>query len=162
MRVKTKVTSNMIDLRQLAVEIAQDVIASAMEGPAKNLEDLMRGYAPKREGNLARSIGRKVVVNVKKTAATAIVGPRRRSRGRPTRSAHNVEFGHVAVAPRKGTSRRKKNASVRGFVAARPFMRPAVATFSAMAQARLGTEFEQKLDVKLVRMKGKTRQRVLV
>ena len=64
---------------------------------------------------------------------------------RPVNYAHLVEFGHVAVKPKKGTSRKKKNATVTGNVAPKPFMRPGLIQATPMAEAILGREVENAL-----------------
>jgi len=47
---------------------------------------------------------------------------------RPSNYAHLVEFGHHAVAPKKGKTIRKKTATVTGWVPPKPFLRPALMT----------------------------------
>lgn len=62
-------------------------------------------------------------------------------RADPANYAHLVEFGHFVVRPVRGTSRRKNTSvsadSGRQFVAARPFLRPAIAGSKNEVKARL-------------------------
>jgi HK97 gp10 family phage protein len=101
----------------------------------------IKAYAPKRTGALRESIGAIVKTNKRTGDTFAVVGPRRgyyrggaiigkgadgRGADVPANYAHLVEFGHHAVTPKKGTTRRKKTATSLGFIAAKPFMRPAL------------------------------------
>jgi len=62
--------------------------------------------------------------------------------------AHLVEFGHFVVTPKKNTSIRKGNAvlaSGKSFVAARPFLRPAMIGSKAEVKRRLIESINQQL-----------------
>lgn len=152
--IKIRWSSGLIDLNQLGDEFAQ-LVAASIGGPAGVLSEVMRTYCPKETGNLARSIGVVVGYVPKKNVAYAVVGPRRRSAGRPTRYAHLVEFGHVAVKPIKGTRRRKGNAKDITFVPPKPFVRPAVQSYAGAAGGALAEALDRNLDIKVKAMRGK-------
>jgi hypothetical protein len=163
MKIKAKVTSDIVDLRRFGVEIVADALALALATPGKNLTAAMRMYAPTDTGALRDSIDFTIRNYPAKNKAVLIAGPKSRfSRGgrRPSKYAHLVEFGHIAVAPAKGTSRRKKTARGISFVPAKPFMRPAVEIFATYASTDFASEVEKQMTVKLQGLKG--RQRIIL
>lgn len=131
------------DLQAVLQGVPQDlrgrILADGVRAGARPIRDGARRLAPRDTGALAKSID--IVVRRYRGAAVAVVGPDRsyyrgrkrvkrgesaRGAARPANYAHLVEFGHVAVANRKGTSLRKGTATALGYVPAKPFLRPAV------------------------------------
>lgn len=133
-------------IKTLPKELQEKIMAVAVTRAAKPLVDTAKMFARRSErtGALKESIGA-VVKKGKRGGVYAVVGPRRgyykggKKLGKgddksgadmPANYAHLVEFGHHVVAPIKNTSRRKKTAktakSGATFVAAKPFMRPAL------------------------------------
>lgn len=135
-------------LKKLPEETQKRVLSLAVRRAAMPLVDAIKTRVPKRTGALRESIGAIVKTNKRTGDTYAIVGPRRgyyrggamigkgedgRGADVPANYAHMVEFGHQIVAPK---SEGKKSATGGGFVAAKPFMRPAlVASQSAIGDA---------------------------
>lgn len=132
-------------LEALSEDVRAEVLGVAVKKAIEPIKIAAKRFAKRSErtGALRASITTKVVVYKQNGKAVGLVGPDRAyySRGkkvkklgllhadaRPANYAHLVEYGHHAVAPRKGSSIRKKTASVTGWVAAKPFIRPAVMT----------------------------------
>lgn len=153
--VKLKWEANLIDFDELAAALAEDVAAAAIEKSAKKLKATIQAYTPSVTGKLRRSIDYTIGIIPEAHIAYGVVGPRSRSQG--NRYAHLVEFGHVAVAPRKGKTRRKGNARDISYVAARPFIRPAAEIFAAYAGTDLASGVENALGVKVTAMQRKKR-----
>lgn len=151
--VKLKWEANLIDFDELAAALAEDVAAAAIEKAAKKLRATVQAYTPVETGKLRRSIDYTVGVIPSAHVAYGVIGPKKRSRA--NKYAHLVEFGHVAVAPRKGKTRRKGNARVISYVPARPFIRPAMEVFAAYAGTDLASGVEQALNTKVTAMQGK-------
>jgi len=159
--LKIKINNKVINLRKLAQDLARDVLASAMAKVAAIMRDLMATYAPVRDvrywspsdrvppGALARSIAFKIVVNLQTGRVMAIVGPRRRAPGLPTHYAHLVEFGHILVVTDHHGGKRAA-----GYVAANPFVRPAVEAFKSGVLEVFGAEVANNLRVKIEAMMG--------
>lgn len=139
-------------VRELPDETQKKVLAVAVRKAAAPLVSAAKMFAGRsvRTGALRESITA-IVKKGKGGGVYAVVGPARgyfrrgvalkagddaKGADMPANYAHLVEFGHVAVARRRGTSRRKRTAIELGFVPARPFMRPALlAAQDAMANA---------------------------
>lgn len=145
-------------LRALTQGMRQEVLLEGMRELCKPIEVAAKRFAKRSEdtGALRASITIKTVNYPKNGKAVGLIGPDRAVRRgknkagrlgqifagarRPSKYAHLVEYGHVAVAPKKGTSLKKKTASVAtggkagGFVPAKPFIRPAVATTKAQQE----------------------------
>jgi len=131
-------------LRGLPQAIQDEIMATALDAAAAPIEGYAKQFADAslRTGALKDSISHVVRTYRGGLNAVALIGPdkgayrsgRRLKKGddftkagKPHKYAHLVEFGHRIVAPKAGTSIRKKTATVLGgFVSARPFMRPAV------------------------------------
>lgn len=133
-------------LQQLPNDISTTILAAAVDAGAEVLIPVVKLHARKsvRTGALFASIGKKVAKYPSAPAAVAIVGPQRgyflrggrrvgagesrRGAESPSHYAHLVEFGHIQTARggtiRQGTAK-KVAAGKLGFVAPRPFMRPA-------------------------------------
>ncbi len=161
-------------LTNLPAKTEQNVIGVALEAAAKPIVAAAKRIAPKETGALRKSITHALRKYPKKTMV--IIGPDRnyyeggkkvkpgqwrKGQDRPANYAHLVEFGHVKVARKKGTSRRKGTAQEIGFVAARPFLRPAVwQNEKAAAQAfeigvTKGLEREiKKMNRKIIQQRG--------
>lgn len=93
-----------------------------------------RQLAPKKTGALRKSISKKGSTNPAKQSAEVKIGPRKSFRfknQKPIAYAHLVEFGHIAKTP---------GGSIAGFVAPRPFMRPAFEAEKAGAQKKYAAE----------------------
>ncbi len=159
--IKIRWENGLIDLDQLADGFAQ-LVAQSLGVPAETLADVMRRLAPVDSGDLRASIGSVVGFVPSKNLGYAVVGPRRRSRGTPTKYAHLVEFGHVAVAPRKGAKRRKGSARDITFVPPKPFVRPAVESYAAAADGDLAAQLDRNLDLKVTAMRNGRRVKVMV
>jgi HK97 gp10 family phage protein len=148
-------------LKGLSDDLQTVIITNAVRGAAKPVERYAKMLAPRRTGALEASIGTVVRKSKKGASAYALVGPLRgyyrggkrvtrgasnAGAGSPAHYAHLVEYGHATAKGAKGTSLRKKTATVSGFVPPKPFMRPAAimaaaATGAAMADGiRTGIE----------------------
>lgn len=131
-------------LRGLPAELQASIMTTAMGSAARPIQRHAKQFAERsrRTGALKDSITFVVRKYRGGLNAAAIIGPDKRSyrdgqrikpganlsaSAKPHKYAHLVEFGHFTVEPKAGTTRRKRTARVLGFVAARPFMRPAVA-----------------------------------
>jgi HK97 gp10 family phage protein len=147
-KMQVKWQNSIPDLRKIGAELTRDVIAAPMEKVATLLRDRMKDYCPVgKSGNLQKSISYKVVIHEGKNLTVAIVGPRRGARGRPTHYAHLVEFGHIMVVP--GINAKGKSSKRVGeYVAAHPFMRPAVETIRDTINEVLGEEIGNLLSFK--------------
>ncbi len=134
-------------LRTLPQELQDKVMRTALTRAAKPAVDAAKMFASRsvRTGALRESIGAVVKKGRRGGSVYAIVGPlrgyykegkalakdaSRRGADQPANYAHLVEYGHIAVAPKKGTSLRKKTATApsngKRFVAPKPFLRPAL------------------------------------
>lgn len=132
--------------------MAEDMRATVLEGGVKALcrpiEIAAKRFAKRSErtGALRESITTKTKAYKKDGKAVGLVGPDKSYyRGgkkagkleallgadRPANYAHLIEYGHHAVAPKKGTTLRKKTATAITWVPAKPFLRPAATTTSA-------------------------------
>lgn len=138
-------------LRALSDDMRDRTLAAGVSEAVKPILVAARRYARRSRdtGALEESLTTKVVNYPRTGKAVGLVGPDRAyfARGRkvkgalsraftlnqrqPAKYAHLIEYGHVAVAPRKGKTVRKGTATVVGWVPARPFIRPAVVTTAA-------------------------------
>lgn len=136
-------------LRELPASVESRVMGDAIGIAAKPIMQMAKAKAPKRTGALSRSIITVVRRYPKAGKVMALVGPdkeyysggkrlkkgaSRQGADRPAKYAHLVEFGHQT-----------KN----GFVAAKPFIRPAVAAgkpaaINALADA-VGVGMEREI-----------------
>lgn len=135
-------------LRALPEDMRQRTLAAGVKEAIMPIQVAAKRFAKRSEetGALRESITNKVVNYPQNVKCVGLVGPdwAYYSRGkkvkgalsrllsinqrRPASYAHLIEYGHVSVAPKKGSSRRKGTATTTGFVPAKPFIRPAVAT----------------------------------
>lgn len=133
-------------LRALSEAMRAEILGEGVKGAIKPILVAAKRFAKRSEdtGALRESLTTKVVVYKQNGKAVGLVGPDRhyykkgkRVKGklgklftdrRPANYAHLVEYGHHAVKPRKGTTRRRKTAATVSFVPAKPFIRPAVMT----------------------------------
>lgn len=138
----------------LPQDVQTGILAAAVSAAAVPVQRMARALAPRESGALAKSIG---IVQRKKRRATntyAVVGPVsgyysagsklkgwKSGAANPAKYAHLVEFGHVKVRPKKGTSLRKNTATVAGFVAPRPFLRPATLAAVTDSQGKFNEGF---------------------
>jgi hypothetical protein len=160
-KLSVKWQRDIIDMNELALALTEDVARVGVDKCGKQLKGIVQQFAPRgKTGQLARSIDYRTEVYPQQHRVVAIVGPRARSAG--SRKAHLVEFGHIAVAPRKGKTIKKGTAKSITYVAARPFMRPAVETYGAYIATPLASATEQALDVKLSRMRKKKTETVVL
>lgn len=131
-------------LRVLPQDVQREIMATALDTAARPIERHAKRFAESSvdTGALKDSITHVVRTYRGGLTSVALIGPgkgayrggARLKKGdsfnkadKPHNYAHLVEFGHRIVAPKAGTTIRKKTATVlAGFVAARPFMRPAV------------------------------------
>lgn len=129
-------------LRKLPEETQKKVMAVALRRATGPLIAAAKANVPRRTGALRDSIAA-VVKKGSRGGSYVVVGPARgyfsggkrlgkgesaKGADAPANYGHLVEFGHHAVSPGKGTSRRKKTANTIRFIAARPFLRPALAS----------------------------------
>jgi hypothetical protein len=132
-------------LALLPADMAGEILGRATKEAIQPIKVAAKRFAKRSEdtGALRASITDKVKVYPQSGKAVGLVGPDRAyyRRGKkvgklgalfwsnkPANYAHLVEYGHVAVAPKRGTSLRKNTARRVGFVPAKPFIRPAVVT----------------------------------
>jgi hypothetical protein len=133
-------------LRQISDAVRSDVLAAGLREVVKPVLISAKRYARRSErtGALQESLTTKVINYPSNGKAVGLVGPdksyyrkgKKVSRNvasfagadRPANYAHLIEYGHRAVAPKKGATIRKKTAKVSGWVPAKPFLRPAVLT----------------------------------
>lgn len=137
-------------LRDLPASVESRVMGDAVGQALKPMQADARARAPKDTGALKRSISVKVKRYANKGIIIGLVGPSkdyfkngkklkvgqsRRGADKPSNYAHLVEYGHFrvagnGVAPKslKGKTIRKNTAKAKGWVPARPFMRPAAAS----------------------------------
>lgn len=144
-------------LRRVPKEMEAKVLPKVVGAGGRVLRDLARAGAPRDEGDLARSI--ESVVRGYGERALAVVGPDagyRRAGKRPAKYAHLVEFGHVVVG-RGGSQRERGRAGqmgpvpgYAGFVAARPFMRPAALAASVAAVGPMQAVAQRELEAAVV------------
>lgn len=127
-------------LASMAEQARSVVVAAGVAAAVLPVEDAMIGYCPVRSdtvkvgrrklqpGEMKASIRSKVVAYPNDGRAVGLVGPS----GRAGRVAHLVEFGHLVVAPNKGQTIRRGNATIAAngvtHVPPHPFIRPAVLT----------------------------------
>jgi hypothetical protein len=161
-------------LHMLPQDMAGDILGRATKEAIQPIKIAAKRFAKRSEatGALRASITDKVKVYPATGKAVGMVGPDRayysrgkkagalgallgKNRRRPSNYAHLVEYGHVAVAPRKGTTRRKKNAVSVGFVPAKPFIRPAVVTTTAQQIAAFTRGIEIGLNESIRKRGGK-------
>lgn len=154
-------------LQGLPAALRTEILAPAVRKAAEPIRRATRNFAPVATGSLKASIDVKVVSDPYKGTAAALIGPNReyyrngkrlkkgddrRGAAKPANYAHLVEFGHVVVAPIKGTSLRKKNAQPAAngtsFVAPRPFLRPGFIAGAPEAERILIEEIGKSLDRK--------------
>lgn len=136
------------------------VLEQACGKAAVPIRRAMKALAPKDTGALRASIVIKTLSDPWKGTAAALIGPSRdffrgskrvsrkgdkRGANRPSKYAHLIEYGHAVVAPKKGTQIRKKTAKVIGFVAPRPFIRPAYFAGAAAAETIMMAEIDALL-----------------
>lgn len=115
-------------LKELPQNLQTQIMSTALTTAAKPIVNAAKTFAPRRTGALRKSITSVVKKYQKGAVQIGIIGPdtqyygngKRLKKGasrvgadRPVNYAHLVEYGHV----KRGDS---------GFVAAQPFMRPAV------------------------------------
>ena len=139
-------------LRALPDAMRGTILEAGVKRACKPVEVAAKRYAKRSErtGALREAITTKTINYKKNGVAVGLVGPDRayyrkgKKQGklgalfgadRPANYAHLVEYGHHIVSPVKGKTRRKKNAVAAKngatWVAAKPFIRPAVATTTA-------------------------------
>ncbi len=159
-------------LKTLAQELQDKVMRTAVARAAKPLVTTAKMFAErsKRTGALKESIGA-FVKKGKKGGVYAVVGPRRgyyrkgaavakgadrRGADSPAHYAHLVEYGHQVVAPKKGTTRRKGTSTAaksgKSFVAAKPFMRPALLAAGDAVEAELAAGIADGINRQLKRL----------
>lgn len=136
-------------LQAIPRELRTKILAQGVDAAAKPVVVAAKRYARRSErtGTLRDSIDHVVRKYEHSARAVAVIGPvkggvvasfnGRPERITPTKYAHLVEFGHYAVKPTKGTTRRKRTAAEVAWVPAKPFMRPAIAVSAAAAEAAL-------------------------
>lgn len=130
---------------RLDLEMRSKITVAALKQGAPVLVSATQSFAPVRTGALRESISFRVKSLKTLGTAVAIVGPRtgRFSKGKalgkhdsykdsdePARYAHLVEFGH---------------ATPKGFVSAKPFMRPAVVAVSDQIASRMAESVTKDL-----------------
>lgn len=133
-------------LQGLPREVRGNILSAGTTAAAKPLLAAQKQLAQRsvRTGALRESLAYKVKNYWDAGISVAVVGPDRNyySAGqrvksgtlipsnavKPANYAHLIEFGHHTVVPRKGTSLRKKTATLskRTWVPATPFVRPSV------------------------------------
>ena len=148
-------------LRGISADMRASILEPALVKAAEPIRAAMAGFAPIRSGALARSIAIKGISNKSTGTAAALIGPDRnyyragvklkkgdsyRGADRPANYAHLIEFGHVNVQPKKGTTRRKGNTTEVGFTPARPFLRPGLVAGAAAANEILVLEIGKSID----------------
>lgn len=155
-------SNGLVNLSQVSEETAATV-AKGIGAPAAMLIGIMRRKCPVgKTGNLKNSIGAVVGAVPSKNIAYAVVGPRRGSKGKPTRYAHLVEFGHVAVRPTKGARRKKGTAHDITYVPAKPFVRPAVEEYAAACGKTLAEGVEPAIAASIKAKLGGKRRSIVV
>jgi len=144
-------------LRGIAEGMRAEVLEAGVKEACKPILSAMKTYARRSErtGALRASLTVKTVNYKANGKAIGMIGPDRgyysgkkratkltralTKTSRPAWYAHLVEHGHVVVAPNKGTSIRKGTAQPaktgKSFVAAKPFIRPAVVTTHSQQSA---------------------------
>lgn len=143
----TNFAENAALLRELPASVESRVMGDAVGQALKPMQADARARAPKDTGALKRSIAVKVKRYPNAGIVVGLVGPskdyfkngrrlkvgqNRRGADKPANYAHLIEYGHFRVAGRgatgkslKGKTIRKSTANAKGWVPARPFMRPA-------------------------------------
>jgi HK97 gp10 family phage protein len=157
MKVAVTINQNSVNMREVAQDFTQSVLFKAMEQPAKRMQSVMRTLAPIETGALRRSIDYKILSYPSSGVAVAVVGVKSKYRSngrRPSKYAHLVEYGHIAVKPIKGATIRKKRrrwikAQKVTFVAPQPFVRPAILAMRVWARSEMASELEKHLKVVL-------------
>jgi hypothetical protein len=156
-------------LEQVPPELRDKVMRVAVGRAAGPLVSAIKLHAGRsvRTGALRESIGAVVRRSKGGTGVYAVVGPRRgyyrggkavakvgaaRGADQPANYAHLVEYGHHAVARKVGTSLRKGTATVVGFVPAKPFMRPALASAGEAVLTELARGVEDGIARQLRRL----------
>jgi HK97 gp10 family phage protein len=160
-------------LKQLPVEVRQKVLGVAVKRAAAPVVNAAKSFAARSErtGALRESITA-IVKKGRDGNSYAVVGPARgyfrggkklgknadnRGADMPAKYGHLVEFGHHVVAPKKGASRRKNTATTaktgKTWVAARPFMRPALLATQDIIARELAEGVLQGIDQSLARIR---------
>jgi HK97 gp10 family phage protein len=125
-------------LRAVGKKAAREAALVAVQHAAQPVVEAARNLATEDTGALRESIGWRVKPYRRGDKAIAVIGPQSKFRGpdgrQPAKYAHLVEFGHA----KKGG----------GTVAAKPFMRPAIAQASGEAMRTLGETFGVALNIK--------------
>lgn len=140
-------------LRSIPAEVRQTILAEGVAEAAEPIVVAAKIYAARSRdtGALQASLTHVVRNYPANATALAVIGPdkqyyrhgkkvggkNRAGANRPANYAHLVEFGHIAVKPKAGSSRRKKTAEATGIVPAKPFLRPALANSEELAIERL-------------------------
>lgn len=163
-------------LRQLSHDVRAQVLESGTKAAIRPILTAAKRFAKRSErtGALRESLTTKVKVYAANGKAVGLVGPDRNyyRRGkrvsknvasfvgadRPANYAHLIEFGHMAVKPRKGTSLRKKTAELgkKSWVPPKPFIRPAVLTTLAQQSAEFQKGIEKEFMRAVRRASGKS------
>lgn len=170
------------ELRRTAIPTALRFAGRAVVDVARGLVPL--GFLADPQGTLRRSLGVILRRGKGGRGPYAVIGARtgfsrpverpiligdggidQRIRGFVTRKsdpanyAHLVEFGHFVVRPVRGTERRKKTdvaaASGRTFVAARPFLRPALVGTKGIVRDRLILALRQAIFRHFSKLRGR-------
>lgn len=139
-------------LRALPDDMRKTILVQGVKAAIQPILTAAKRFAKRSEdtGALRESLTTKTKAYPNTGKAVGLVGPDRAyyrkgkktgklgalyANRRPANYAHLVEYGHAIVAPKAGTSRRKKTAvdirdssGASRFVAPRPFIRPAVVT----------------------------------
>lgn len=125
-------------LRAVGKKAAREAALVAVQHAAQPIVDAAKALAPKDTGALRDSIGWRVKPYRRGDRALAVIGPQSKYRGgdgrQPAKYAHLAEFGHAKAGG--------------GTVAAKPFMRPAIAQASNEAMRTLGETFGVALKIK--------------
>lgn len=154
---KVTVEGELLDLKVAAGQIPADVIASALEPGLREIVARAKSLCPVDSGNLRSAIAYKIsnTRDMARGVVFGIVGIRRRAKGKPTKYAHLVEFGH-ATSP----SFRKRAKTKERFVPAKPFLRPALEGSKAGFVTQLGKRASDQLAVKMTAISRKRKIKV--
>ena len=129
-------------LRAVGKKAAREAALVAVQHAAQPIVEAARSLAPRETGALSESIGFRTSAYRRGEKVIAAIGARSKYRGAdmrlPAAYAHLVEFGHA----KKGG----------GTVAAKPFMRPAIAQAAGEAMRTLGDTFGVALAIKAERL----------
>lgn len=137
-------------LRELPAKMQNEILVPTINAASVPVANSMVLKAPTQTGALKASIAVKIQ-KYKDGGVTAFIGPNRRfvSRygNRPSKYAHLVEFGHVAVSPDKGTTRRKGSATAIRFVPPKPFIRPAYDVSKLAVEQIVQDQLQKNIDM---------------